>query len=58
MRMPPLDRQYGVMPGIGQSSWTELTLTIRPPLPAAIICRAASWVQKNALRRVTASTLS
>ncbi len=29
IRIPPLDRQYGVLPGIGQSSCTEVMLTMR-----------------------------
>ena len=58
MRMPPLDRQYGVLPGIGQSSCTEVMLMIRPPVPWAIICLAASWVPKKALFRLIAITLS
>ena len=58
MRMPPLDRQYGVLPGIGQSSWTEVMLMMRPPPPWAIICLAASWVPKNALLRLIARTFS
>jgi hypothetical protein len=33
MRIPPLDRQYGMLPGIGQSSWTDVMLMIRPPPP-------------------------
>ena len=52
MRMPPLDRQYAVLPGIGQSSWTEVMLMIRPPSPWAIICLAAIWVPKKALLRL------
>ena len=58
MRMPPLDTQYAVLPGIGQSSWTEVMLMIRPPPPWAIICLAASCVPKKALLRLIAITLS
>ena len=58
MRMPPLDRQYAVLPGIGQSSCTEVMLMMRPPPPCLIICLAASCVPKNALFRLIASTLS
>ena len=58
MRMPPLDRQYGVLPGIGQSSWTEVMLMIEPPPPWAIICFAASCVPKNALFKLIAITFS
>ena len=58
IRMPPLDRQYGVLPGIGQSSWTEVMLMIRPPSPWAIICLAAIWVPKKALFRLMSSTRS
>ena len=53
--IPPLDRQYGVLPGIGQSSCTEVMLMIRPPSPWAIICLAASWVPKKALLRLISS---
>ena len=42
IRMPPFAKQYAVLPGIGQSSWTEVTLMMRPPLPCLIICCAAS----------------
>ena len=38
IRTPPLARQYGALPGIGQSSWIELMLMIRPPPPWLIIC--------------------
>ena len=58
MRMPPFDRQYGVLPGIGQSSCTDVMLMIRPPSPWAIICLAASWVPKKALLRLIAMTFS
>ena len=58
MRMPPLDTQYAVLPGIGQSSWTDVMLMIRPPLPWAIICLAAIWVPKKALFRLMSSTRS
>ena len=58
IRMPPLDRQYGVLPGMGQSSCTEVMLMIRPPSPWAIICLAASWVPKKALLRLMAITFS
>ena len=47
-----------MLPGIGQSSWTEVMLMIRPPPPWAIICLAAIWVPKNALFRLMSSTLS
>src|SRR5664279_167710 len=43
---------------MGQSSCTEVMLMIRPPPPWAIICRAASWVPKNALFRLMSSTLA
>ena len=58
IRMPPLARQYGVFPGIGQSSCTEVMLTIRPGPPCLIICLAAIWVPKKALFRLIVSTLS
>ena len=58
MRIPPLDRQYGVLPGIGQSSCTDVMLMIRPPSPWAIICLAASWVPKKALLRLISITFS
>ena len=58
IRIPPFDRQYGAFPGMGQSSWTELTLMIRPPPPWAIICLAASCVPKKALLRLIARTFS
>ena len=57
MRIPPLDRQYAVLPGIGQSSWTEVMLMMRPPSPWAIICLAAIWVPKKALLRLMSRTL-
>ena len=47
-----------MLPGIGQSSWTDVMLMMRPPPPWAIICLAASWVPKNALFRFTAITFS
>ncbi len=56
--MPPFDRQYGMLPGIGQSSCTEVMLMIRPPSPWAIICLAASWVPKKALLRLISITFS
>ena len=58
IRMPPLDRQYAVLPGIGQSSCTEVMLMIRPPAPCAIICFAAIWVPKKALLRLMSITRS
>ena len=58
IRTPPLARQYGELPGIGQSSWIELMLMIRPPPPCAIICFAASWTPKKALLRSIAMTMS
>ena len=58
MRIPPLERQYAVLPGIGQSSWTDVMLMMRPPPPWAIICLAANCVPKNALFRFTAMTFS
>ena len=58
MRMPPFDRQYAVLPGIGQSSWTDVMLMMRPPSPCLIICFAAIWVPKNALLRLISSTFS
>ena len=39
--MPPFETQYAVLPGIGQSSCTDVMLMIRPPPPWAIICLAA-----------------
>lgn len=33
MRIPPLDSQDAVLPGIGQSSWTDVMLMMRPPPP-------------------------
>ena len=56
--MPPFDRQYAVLPGIGQSSWTDVMLMMRPPPPCAIICFAAIWVPKKALLRLMSSTFS
>ena len=56
--MPPFDRQYAVLPGMGQSSWTEVMLMMRPPPPWAIICLAAIWVPKKALFRLMSITLS
>src|SRR4030095_6144545 len=47
-----------MLPGIGQSSWIELMLMIRPPPPCFTICLAASWVPKKALRRLMPSTFS
>ena len=41
-----------MLPGIGQSSCTDVMLMIRPPPPWAIICFAASCVPKNALFRL------
>ncbi len=58
MRIPPLDRQYAVLPGMGQSSCTDVMLMMRPPPPWAIICLAASCVPKKALFRLMASTFS
>ena len=43
---------------MGQSSWTDVMLMMRPPPPWAIICLAASWVPKNALFRLIAMTFS
>ena len=45
------------MPGIGQSSWIDVMLMIRPPPPCLIICLAAIWVPKNALLRLIAEHL-
>ena len=47
-----------MLPGIGQSSCTDVMLMIRPPPPWAIICFAASCVPKNALLRLISSTFS
>ena len=47
-----------MLPGIGQSSWVDEIVTISPPLPCAMNCCAANWAPKNALLRLTASTLS
>ena len=47
-----------MLPGIGQSSWTDVMLMIRPPPPWAIICLAASCVPKKALFRLMSITLS
>ena len=47
-----------MLPGIGQSSWTDVMLMIRPPPPWAIICLAAIWVPKKALLRLMSSTRS
>ena len=47
-----------MLPGIGQSSWTDVMLMMRPPPPCLIICLAASCVPKNALFRLTAMTFS
>ena len=58
IRTPPLAAQYGELPGIGQSSWIEEMLMIRPPPPCLIICFAASWTPKNALLRSIAITRS
>ena len=58
IRTPPLARQYGELPGIGQSSWIDVMLMIRPPPPCLIICFAASWTPKKALLRSTAMTMS
>jgi hypothetical protein len=58
IRMPPFARQYAVLPGIGQSSCTDVMLMIRPPPPCLSICRAAICVPKKALFRLTESTLS
>ena len=38
-----------MLSGMGQSSWTEVSLMIRPPSPCAIICFAAICVPKKAL---------
>ena len=43
---------------MGQSSWTDVMLMMRPPPPWVIICLAASWVPKKALLRFTAMTFS
>src|SRR5271170_7867429 len=58
MRIPPLERQYAVLPGIGQSSCTEAMLMMRPPPPCLIICLAAIWTPKKALLRLIVSTRS
>ena len=47
-----------MLPGMGQSSWTEVMLMIRPPPPWAIICLAATCVPKKALLRFTPRTNS
>ena len=41
---------------MGQSSWTDVMLMIRPPPPWAIICFAATCVPKKALFRLMSST--
>ncbi len=58
IRTPPLAAQYGAFPGIGQSSWIEEMLMIRPPPPWVIICLAASWTPKKALLRSIPITTS
>ena len=55
--MPPLERQYAVLPGMGQSSCTDVMLMIRPPPPCLIICLAAIWVPKKALFRLISQHL-
>ena len=52
MRTPPFERQYAALPGIGQSSCTDVMLMMRPPVPWAIMRFAASWVPKNALFKI------
>ena len=47
-----------MLPGMGQSSCTEVMLMMRPPSPCLIICLAASCVPKNALLRLISSTFS
>ena len=47
-----------MLPGIGQSSCTDVMLMMRPPPPCLIICLAAICVPKNALLRLTFITLS
>ena len=47
-----------MLPGIGQSSCTDVMLMMRPPPPWAIICFAAICVPKNALFRLMSSTFS
>ncbi len=47
-----------MLPGIGQSSWTDVMLMMRPPPPWAIICFAASCVPKNALFKLISMTFS
>ena len=42
-----------MLPGMGQSSCTEVMLMMRPPPPCLIICLAASCVPKKALFRLT-----
>ena len=43
---------------MGQSSWTEVMLMMRPPPPWAIICLAANCVPKNALFKLMSRTFS
>ena len=47
-----------MLPGIGQSSCTDVMLMMRPPSPCAIICFAATCVPKNALFRFMSKTKS
>src|SRR4051794_3289329 len=53
---PPFAAQYALEPFSGTCSWTEVTLTIRPPRPPATIRRAASCAHTNAPVRSTSST--
>src|SRR3954470_8048736 len=53
---PPFAAQYGALPSSGTCSWIDVTLTIRPPRPAAIMRRAAAWPHRNAPVRSTSST--
>ncbi|CAM5415388.1 hypothetical protein SGRIM128S_04618 [Streptomyces griseomycini] len=53
---PPLAAQYGAAPTRGWCSWTEVTLTMRPPSPCRIMCRAAFCPHRNGPTRSTSST--
>ena len=46
-----------MLPGIGESSWVDEIVKIRPPLRCAANCCAANWAPKNAPLRLTASTV-
>src|SRR3954447_25478113 len=53
---PPFAAQYGALPSSGTCSWIDVTFTIRPPRPPAIIRRAATWPHRKAPVRSTSST--